>query len=311
MTRIGIFGAAGYGGVDLVRMLLNHPQAQLTYLAGNTTVGRKLSEVYPFLVGTCDLPIQEIMFLRTLVASPFLLIMALKQGKPLLAKDGKSMLVRSFLGAGAMLGFYYAITHMPLAECIFLGRTQPMFLACLAPLLIGEKTPRVAWLAIFLGLSGVALIIEPGFSWVSGAWVALLAALLSACAHLMVRKLNRTDEPLTIVLDFTIIAALITGALALPVFVRPSLNHWFLLIGIAIFASMGQLLMTHAYRRDNAPVVAAASYSSVLLSIIYGYMFWGETVKALSILGGLFIVAGGITLVLGRQEKAAQAVAEK
>ena len=59
MTRIGIFGAAGYGGVDLVRMLLNHPQAQLTYLAGNTTVGRKLSEVYPFLVGTCDLPIQE------------------------------------------------------------------------------------------------------------------------------------------------------------------------------------------------------------------------------------------------------------
>lgn len=59
MTRIGIFGAAGYGGVDLIRMLVNHPQAEITYLAGHTTVGQKLSDMYPFLLGTCDLPIEE------------------------------------------------------------------------------------------------------------------------------------------------------------------------------------------------------------------------------------------------------------
>ena len=59
MTRVGIFGAAGYGGVDLIRMLVNHPEAEVTYLAGHTTVGQALSEMYPFLLGACDLPIEE------------------------------------------------------------------------------------------------------------------------------------------------------------------------------------------------------------------------------------------------------------
>ncbi len=59
MTRVGVLGAAGYGGVDFIRMALLHPELELTYLAGNTTVGKKLSDVYPFLVGTCDLVIEE------------------------------------------------------------------------------------------------------------------------------------------------------------------------------------------------------------------------------------------------------------
>ncbi len=59
MTRVGIFGAAGYGGVDLIRMLVNHPRLEVTYLAGQTTVGQRMSELYPFLLGACDLPIEE------------------------------------------------------------------------------------------------------------------------------------------------------------------------------------------------------------------------------------------------------------
>jgi len=59
MTKVGIFGAAGYGGVDLIRILLNHPQVEITYLAGHSTVGQRLSDIYPFLEGTCDTQIEE------------------------------------------------------------------------------------------------------------------------------------------------------------------------------------------------------------------------------------------------------------
>jgi N-acetyl-gamma-glutamyl-phosphate reductase len=59
MTRVAIFGAAGYGGEELVRLLVSHPEVEITYLAGHSTVGQALSEMYPFLLGVCDQTIEE------------------------------------------------------------------------------------------------------------------------------------------------------------------------------------------------------------------------------------------------------------
>ena len=58
--------------------------------------------------------------------------------------------------------------------------------------------------------------------------------------------------------------------------------------------------MTSAYRHDKAPVVAAASYSSVVLSVLYGYLFWKETPVPLAWFGGLLIIGGGLLLVRSR-----------
>ncbi|MBD2326852.1 MAG: N-acetyl-gamma-glutamyl-phosphate reductase [Alkalinema sp. CACIAM 70d] len=46
---VGIVGASGYGGVQLVRLLQDHPHLELTYVAGNSTVGQEFSELYPYL----------------------------------------------------------------------------------------------------------------------------------------------------------------------------------------------------------------------------------------------------------------------
>ncbi len=59
MLRVGVFGASGYGGVGLCQGLVAHPGAELTYLAGRTTAGQKLSDVYPHLRGVIDHVIEE------------------------------------------------------------------------------------------------------------------------------------------------------------------------------------------------------------------------------------------------------------
>ena len=59
MTKVAIMGATGYGGIEFLRILLTHPEAKVTYVAGHRTVGQKISDVYPNLRGLCDLPIQE------------------------------------------------------------------------------------------------------------------------------------------------------------------------------------------------------------------------------------------------------------
>jgi len=242
----------------------------------------------------------ELVFLRCFLSFPLLYVFVRIKRRPPWVRARKVLAFRTLFGMTAMTGFFYALTHMPLADCIFIGRSQPLILALLAPLVIGEQTPKSAWFAIVAGLAGVALIMKPAMAWPLAASVALGAAAASAMAHLLVRRLNATDYPLVIVFNFTLLTAILTSLWVVPRFVMPDPRQWLFIAGVAVFASMGQLLMTLAYQMDRAPAVASASYTSVILSVLYGYLFWGEIPQALAWLGGALIVAGGLLLLKAR-----------
>ncbi|MDX2212156.1 MAG: N-acetyl-gamma-glutamyl-phosphate reductase [Oculatellaceae cyanobacterium bins.114] len=57
---VGIVGASGYGGVQLVRLLLEHPNVKLTYLGGESSAGKAFSDIYPHLSYSTDLVVEEI-----------------------------------------------------------------------------------------------------------------------------------------------------------------------------------------------------------------------------------------------------------
>ena len=247
------------------------------------------------------LPLPELVFLRCLLSLPVLFLFVRLLQRPVIVKEKRLLLLRTIFGMTAMTGFFFALTHLPFAECIFLGRTQPLFIALLAPLILGERAPAVSWFAIVTGLSGVALILQPGVAWSPGAWVAIGAAGSSAMAHMLVRRLNATEYPLVIVFNFTVLTCLFAGIWSLPHFVMPTVRQWIFLICVALFASLGQLFMTLAYQRDRAPVIASASYTSVVLAVLYGYFIWGEVPQPLTWLGGGLIVTGGILLLKSRR----------
>jgi N-acetyl-gamma-glutamyl-phosphate reductase len=50
--RVGILGASGYTGGELVRLVLGHPEVELTFLGGRESAGRSLREVHPHLAGS-------------------------------------------------------------------------------------------------------------------------------------------------------------------------------------------------------------------------------------------------------------------
>ena len=247
-----------------------------------------------------EIPLPQLVFLRCILSVPLLILFIMSQGRPLLVKAKKVLVLRTMFGMTAMHGFFYALTHMALADCVFIGRAQPLLLALFAPYILKEKTPPVAWIAILTGLFGVAFIMQPGGQWNWAAFVALGSAAASAGAHLLVRRLNRTDYPMVIVFNFTLLTAIFTGLWSIPNFVALQGREWLLILGVALFASLGQILMTSAYRLDRAPAVGAASYSSVILSVVYGYFFWGEVPSPAAWFGGGLIVAGGIILVVSR-----------
>jgi len=56
-TRVGIINVSGYTGIELARLLYQHPQVELTSVTGRSTAGKKLGTVFPHLAGV-DLTIE-------------------------------------------------------------------------------------------------------------------------------------------------------------------------------------------------------------------------------------------------------------
>lgn len=53
--RIGIFGGSGYGGAELLRLLLAHPRAEISLVTANEQAGKAVGEVHRNLYGLTDL----------------------------------------------------------------------------------------------------------------------------------------------------------------------------------------------------------------------------------------------------------------
>lgn len=53
MIKVGIIGGTGYTGVELLRLLCQHPQVQVSVITSRAEAGLPVSELYPNLRGPC------------------------------------------------------------------------------------------------------------------------------------------------------------------------------------------------------------------------------------------------------------------
>ncbi|MBN4003923.1 N-acetyl-gamma-glutamyl-phosphate reductase [Nostoc sp. LPT] len=57
---VGIVGASGYGGVQLVRLLMDHPEVEMVYLGGESSIGKSFGDLYPHLAHATNLLIEAV-----------------------------------------------------------------------------------------------------------------------------------------------------------------------------------------------------------------------------------------------------------
>ena len=58
--NISIIGATGYAGAELLRLLYTHPQANIVHLTSESSTGKKISAIYPYLQERCDLTLTSL-----------------------------------------------------------------------------------------------------------------------------------------------------------------------------------------------------------------------------------------------------------
>ena len=59
MINVGIVGAAGYSGVELIKLLLNHPEVKIAKLFGHSTVGSRIEDIHTSLRNMISLEIEK------------------------------------------------------------------------------------------------------------------------------------------------------------------------------------------------------------------------------------------------------------
>ena len=94
--------------------------------------------------------------------------------------------------------YFTALATLPLGEATALFFVAPLFITALSVLLLGERVDMRRWIAVFIGLSGVLVMLRPGDEiFRAAALLPVVSALAYALFQIMTRKLGVAEKAST------------------------------------------------------------------------------------------------------------------
>lgn len=250
-------------------------------------------------LGSTDFSAAELTFYRSFFTVVLAIGFVRARGGTLRTRHMGAHLMRGIMGAVSLLGFYYAITKLPLATAQTLNYTSPIFLAIATTVVLRERFSGLLLAAVVLGFAGVAMLLQPNFAegTEGPAVIGLFSGVLAAWAYLSVRTLGRLGEPdFRVVFWFGVTGSVFAAAwqLASGGFNPVRWHNAWVLAGLGVAGFLAQMALTRAYRTGNTLVVGAYSYSAVLFATVATIAIWDERLGALEWGGMLVIIASGI-----------------
>ncbi len=246
------------------------------------------------------LPSSEIVFFRSLFSALIIIVVMVKGKHSFKGHNVPLLVLRGVLGGVGLLGVFYTIAHIKLADASILLQLNPIFVIIFAAFFLKEMIPRNYFILLILSLIGCGLIIKPGFEGVDSfaATIGVISAIFAAGAYTCVRALGKQNNTYIIVLYFVVTAMIISAPVMAPYYLMPNLKELILLIGVGGSSALAQLFLTKAYRLEKAGIVSIVSYTGIMFHVLWGYLIWGETLDLYSSIGGILIVGSCLLLTL-------------
>lgn len=202
---------------------------------------------------------------------------------------------RNIIHYGAQLGWFFALTLIPIGQVVAIEFTMPIWTAILAATFLGERMTIWKITAILLGLIGVIVIVRPATSQVDpGQLIALAAAVVFGISVTMVKFLTRTEQTITILFWMLVVQSVAGLFPALYAWHWPAAHLWIWVIIIAFCGTFSHYCMARALLHADATVVIPMDFLRVPLSAAAGWLIYSERLDLFTVLGAALILTGNL-----------------
>jgi drug/metabolite transporter (DMT)-like permease len=215
---------------------------------------------------------------------------------------------RNLVHYAAQLGWFLALTLIPLGQVVSIEFTMPIWTAILAAGFLGERMTAWKISAIVLGLVGVIVIVRPATGEINpGQLIALGAAVGFGISVAMTKSLTRTENTLTIIFWMLVIQSTLGFFPSLSVWAWPSAYAWGGMVVIAFCGTFSHYCMARAMLHADATVVLPMDFLRVPLTATAGWLIYSERLDMFTVLGAVLILTGNLLNLRARDPVPASA----
>ena len=212
--------------------------------------------------------------------------------------------LRGIVQVGGAFTFFFALMHLPLAMATTIGFTAALMVPFIAWVLLGERVSGRAMVATLIGFVGASLAISgrpesAGASdyWMWGVISCFVAAFLYALGLVLLRMRATREDATTIAMFTNVIPCLILLPITFGLFGSPNWSDIPLFLMLGVLGFLVWYIMTLAYARAPAQMLAPLEYTALIWSGMFGSIFfseypgWQTWIGAAIIIGACLIVA--------------------
>ena len=259
---------------------------------------------------TRELNVFEIMELRCLIGFILLYPLVRLSGGFAAMKTTRPLqhIARNLVHYGGQLGWFYALTLIPLGQVVSIEFTMPIWTAILAASFLGERMTVWKISAIVLGVVGVVVIVRPATGEINpGQLIALAAAVGFGISIAMMKSLTRTEQTVAIIFWMMVIQAAAGFIPCLYVWIWPTAASWGWIVVIAFCGTFSHYCMARAMLHADATVVLPMDFLRVPLTAMAGWLIYSERLDSFTVLGAALILTGNLLNLRAADPKPARA----
>ena len=204
-------------------------------------------------------------------------------------------LQRGFWGACGNFCFFYAITHLVLADAMSLQFSRPLFMILLAFLFLGEVAGRGRIAVTIIGFVGILIMLRPfGGGFDPDGIVAVTGAVFGGMVVICIKKLGTTERTRRIIFYYALYMMLFSAIPAAFFWTDPTWGEVWVLVLIGFLGIVGQSCITHGFTLGEATITVPFDYMRIVYSAIFGILLFAEIPSWWSVAGAASVGVAAI-----------------